>query len=610
VLASLAVLAAASSDWFLGYVNQVPSLLTVALSLGVFVLILPASVLSLSVPLAAGLVHAFFWVNGLKLAAVTLPVTFLDLKLLLTEPGVVFNALGVGSLADRRTIAVGLVIAAGILVVGIFFGVAARRRLAVPEPRVGGGSRTARLAIRAAAMLVLLSVAATCLVRYGQFVNDRLSSLYPALSVDLWTPQSQVTLFRRLGVLEYIAFTYAAGDGETLAFSWKAAAKSVDLRAASRSFVNVARRSSSALAPNIVFFHAESTFDPNDAFRLSERVDLPLWSGGRATQAIGPLLVNVIGGGSWVTEFEVLTGVDSRLFGYQGFYTHQYLSPIVRNSFPKYLAQKGYHTIAYYPVEGSFFNAQSAFENYGLQEFIDGPALGLSADWSQIVDRDVIGAIIRKGAFERPGPSFYFISTTENHGPHACHSESAQPFRVRFVGPASPEQTCTLHEYLRRARSTSDAFEAVAAQLRAIEKRTGRPYVLLAYGDHQPWSFTDGRYSVAGSVAADSGVGDFSALRSRADGHVTIFHLQASARGVLKRKRFTDPPPATFLPTLVSAFVAASEDDLYVPLNFLAFSQCGSDFRRGGCSLYPDILGWLSASLLTPPRAPVGTSGS
>jgi hypothetical protein len=79
---------------------------------------------------------------------------------------------------------------------------------------------------------------------------------------------------------------------------------------------------------------------------------------------------------------------------------------------------------------------------------------------------------------------------------------------------------------------------------------------------------------------------------------------------VLKRKGFAEPPPATLLPTLVSAFVGASEDDLYVPLNFLAFSACGSDFRRGGCSLYPKILGWLGATLFTPPAAPVAVPGS
>jgi hypothetical protein len=440
--------------------------------------------------------------------------------------------------------------------------------------------------------------------------------LYPELSQDLWTPESQASLVHRLGVLEYIAFTYVAGGGAgplTSRQPWTADEEQI--RQAALRFVNVGARHVPRLAPNIVFFHAESTFDPNDVFGLSERVDLPLWSRARTTRALGPLRVNVIGGGSWVTEFEVLTGIDSRLFGYQGFYTHHYLAPMVRTSFPKYLTRKGYRSAVYYPVEGSFFNAAAAFRAYGMEEFVDGPALGLPGDWAQIVDRDLVEAIVRHGAFEQAGPFFYLISTTENHGPHVCTADSAAPaFPVRFLAAASDEQTCTLHEYLRRARSTSAAFERVAAELHAIEKRTGRPYVLLAYGDHQPWSFTDGRYSVAGAVATESGMRDFSAVRRRADDHVTVYHLQASAAAAVKPQRFIDPPPATLLPTLASAFVAATVDDLYVPLNFLVYAACGSDFRRPGCALYPQIESSLSDTLLNslPPSAPSprATSGA
>jgi len=145
--------------------------------------------------------------------------------------------------------------------------------------------------------------------------------------------------------------------------------------------------------------------------------------------------------------------------------------------------------------------------------------------------------------------------------------------------------------------------------LRAIEQRTGRPYVLVAYGDHQPWTFTDGRYSVAGAVASESGMHDYSAVRRLGDDHITFFHVQASAARVVKVRRFVNPPPVTLLPTLASAFVATGEDDLYIPLNFLTYSACGSDFRRPGCELYPQILGSLSDMLLTTPT-PTATTGS
>ena len=380
-----------------------------------------------------------------------------------------------------------------------------------------------------------------------------------------------------------------------------------ELRLAAAEFINSSVRPSKTLLPNIVFFHAESTFDPSIAFRLSARVELPLWSKHRETRALGPLRVNVIGGGSWVTEFEVISGVDSRIFGYQGFYTNFYIAPKVKNSFVKYLASKGYKTAAFYPVDGGFYNAEKAFNFYGFGEFIDGRSLHLPPDWGSLIDRDIIKAVIDHGTFRGAGPFFYFISTSENHGPHPCRSfESDRQFLTTFGAKASFEKNCQLNEYLKRAGSTSDGFELVLQQLRQIERQTGRPFVLLVYGDHQPWSFTKGVYSVAGGTATEDGFDDFSDVRTSADGYQTFFHLLASDERVIRDRPFTNPPPASLLASLVSAFVADSYDDLYLPMNFLAFASCGSDIRAASCKRYADIVRSAKRALFTEPslRAP------
>jgi sulfatase-like protein len=315
----------------------------------------------------------------------------------------------------------------------------------------------------------------------------------------------------------------------------------------------------------------------------------------------------VIGGGSWVTEFEVISGVDSRIFGYQGFYTNFYIAPKVKNSFVKYLANKGYKTAAFYPVDGGFYNAEKAFNFYGFGKFIDGRSLHLPPDWGSLIDRNIIKAVIDHGAFRGPGPFFYFISTSENHGPHPCRSfESDRQFLTTFVAEASFEKNCQLNEYLKRASSTSDGFELVLQQLRQIERQTGRPFVLLVYGDHQPWSFTKGVYSVAGGTATEDGFDDFSDVRTTADGYHTFFHLLASRETVIRDRPFTNPPPASLLASLVSAFVADSYDDLYLPINFLAFASCGSDIRASSCKRYADIARSAKRALFTEPslRAP------
>jgi hypothetical protein len=319
----------------------------------------------------------------------------------------------------------------------------------------------------------------------------------------------------------------------------------------------------------------------------------------------------VIGGGSWVTEFEVISGVDSRIFGYQGFYTNFYIAPKVKNSFVKYLASKGYKTAAFYPVDGGFYNAEKAFNFYGFGEFIDGRSLHLPPDWGSLIDRDIVKTVIDHGAFRGPGPFFYFISTSENHGPHPCRSfESDRQFLTTFAAKASFEKNCQLNEYLKRARSTSDGFELVLQQLRQIERQTGRPFVLLVYGDHQPWSFTKGVYSVAGGTATEDGFDDFSDVRTTADGYHTFFHLLASRETVIRDRRFTSPPPASLLASLVSAFVAKSYDDLYLPMNFLAFASCGSDIRASDCERYAEIARSARQALLTEPSSQASLVGA
>jgi hypothetical protein len=351
-----------------------------------------------------------------------------------------------------------------------------------------------------------------------------------------------------------------------------------------------------------VFFHAESSFDPNVAFNLSEPVRLALWSGQSETRALAPLRVNVVGGGSWVTEFEVLTGVDSRIFGYQGFYTHFYIAPMVKNSFVRYLVRKGYRTRTFYPVPGNFYNARAAFRAYGFADFVDGKALHLPENWEEVVDEEVIASSIGHGAFKENGPFFYFLSTTENHAPHPCrHFSDVRQFLTTFRDSDSFEKNCQLNEYIRRATSTSHAAERVLAELKRIEQQTGRPFALLIYGDHQPWSFTTGVYSVAGGTGTNAGFMDFSALRTDAGIDQTFLHLLASDKTVLNTT-LTKPVPALLLPTLVSAYVATSYEDLYLPANFLALDSCGADVRAGSCERFEEIANsWRETLLGTTP---------
>jgi phosphoglycerol transferase MdoB-like AlkP superfamily enzyme len=613
ILAACCMLVAASySESTLTFLNQFASIYSFSFLVMLFALVLPGRLFLLSIPLAVGALDALSRVNQLKISALSLPITFVDVRTFIADPAVLVNAVGIRDEVDR-IVSLAYGVLAFVLLACAFYklrGYSFLNHLKLSRAPGEARTRSSSIVLNVVAFVAVLIAAQTCLVRYGRFVHAHLTAKATNLGLELWQPSSQVILSRELGVLEYMAFSFAANDAGDIPLEHGLGPTVKELRLAAAGFVNSSVHHPKALLPNIVFFHAESTFDPAVAFRLSARVELPLWSKQGETRALSPLRVNTIGGGSWVTEFEVVTGVDSRIFGYQGFYTHFDIAPKVKNSFAKYLLRKGYKTAAFYPVEGSFYNAEKAFRSYGFREFIDGPALRLPADWGSLIDRDIIKAVIEHGAFKRSGPFFYFVGTSQNHGPHHCRSfESERQFVTTFAAKVSFEKNCELNEYLKRAASTSDAFELVLNQLRQIESLTGRPFVLLVYGDHQPWSFTKGIYSVAGGTAAEQGFNDFSGVRTSADAYQTFFHLLASDRTVV-RSRFKKPPPASLLPTLASAFVATSYDDLYLPVNFLAFASCGSDIRAAACERYAEFARAAKEALLKAPSSQVLALGA
>jgi hypothetical protein len=127
------------------------------------------------------------------------------------------------------------------------------------------------------------------------------------------------------------------------------------------------------------------------------------------------------------------------------------------------------------------------------------------------------------------------------------------------------EPNCALQEYLRRLDSTTAAVRSMRDFLANLESRTGRPYVLLVFGDHQPHTFT-----ATGGMQFD-----YSPMRRNHDARITFFHFQSSAPNRLRC--CTVAPPATVLPTLLSGFVAKDADDVYLPENLWLYGKCGSN---------------------------------
>ena len=518
---------------------------------------------------SAGLWLLLRKVNADKIAFTDFPLTALDIRMFALNPSGALRAIGVSEMAQSG-LWIGIAVAALALA-----GLALRRLGASFGP---GMTRTTLWA----AMRAVFAVAALALL-FQQ--SERATAAFVrnhGQTLRLWEGNGLANFARDIGIIPFLIYSQyieADGAGNFLTYRPRAEPPSADeLNAAATKLLKVSEFKARPL-PDVFIVHAESTFDPNEAFHLKAPIanDLFYTQAASGDPALlhfrGPALANVIGGMSWVSEFEVITGLDSRLFGVAGRYTHAALSHLVRKSLPRYFAEKGYATYSFTADDSAFYNYETAYRRYGFNFIF--PRTGDPHD-----DLSIMRQSIARLSIGSSVPVFAFIALYENHSPHDCDSSHASDLGdADFAGDPTPEQTCGLREYARRARHTEQAV----AMLRQAAEQRGKPFVIAIYGDHQPYSFT------GGDSAEQSGALGVDRFRTGPDRRRVSMEIISSAANPL-RCCGGGAVPLTLLPTLVSAYVADSVSGLYLPQNLDTFDRCGSDFigELTGASFYGD----------------------
>jgi phosphoglycerol transferase MdoB-like AlkP superfamily enzyme len=496
-------------------------------------------------------------INELKIAAVTYPLTLLDFRMFVANPHGLFLSLGASpAVYVGSSVLLALLLGGAAYLVGKCFG------------KLQVGSTVCVVGRASIAVTVLALLSAPALHSMQRFMEDKQRVLM------LWEDDGLVRFSRAVGIFSFLMYSgFVENQEKNYFFSYDPSEPPASEKVVGKSVANlfVTDRINAGVLPNIIMIHAESTFDPNDVFDLSAPARNALYYVNQGTSSRpqvhfhGPVLANTIGGGSWISEFEVLLGLDSRLFGVAGQYTHASLSAYARNTFPRYLRSRGYQVSGYTIEDGSFYNARRAYLSYGFQNYYASSELGFTPIDSEIMEKALAVPSENKAA-----PFMKFVLLHENHAPHPC-SDPRRKRETTFRGESSDMQNCVLNEYLERARSTERAVDIAESFLQQEEKRTGRPYVLAVYGDHQPHSFTSTggqRYSLGIKLEE---------YRRDTTKRKTVFQLISSKPNVF-RCCWKHPIPMTMVPTLVSAYLASSPDELYLPENVYQFDKCGSDW--------------------------------
>ncbi len=228
--------------------------------------------------------------------------------------------------------------------------------------------------------------------------------------------------------------------------------------------------------PHIILLHDESSFD----LAAATEVKVPVGYANHFKSFDGKsrkLLVEGIGGPSWFTEFNVLTGLSVRSFGRFATSVTRIAAGHVYRGMPRTLAGCGYKTFSLYPFYGSFIGSHAFQTTAGIAHYLDMKDLGTTDFESDSFYYD--RAIDLIGRERKSGPLFLYVYTVANHFP--------------WDKPLRPELTPDwrdlgnppdVEEYIRRQAMSAHDYSRLLERL-AREFPTDA-FLVVRYGDHQP----------------------------------------------------------------------------------------------------------------------------
>ncbi|ATF95017.1 Phosphoglycerol transferase and related proteins, alkaline phosphatase superfamily [Cedecea neteri] len=253
---------------------------------------------------------------------------------------------------------------------------------------------------------------------------------------------------------------------------------------------------SASVKPDIVLLLQESTVDPR-LYKVPDPKLLPhfsMFEQDSKVKAHTPMRVQTFGGGTWLSEFAVLTGMRSDDFG--ALKSSVFYSAIdhVNDSLFKQMKNNGYYTVVLTPFNKSAYNAGHAYTMMGVDKIIQPQELGYPGDLSDnlwhITTGDVLGYVKKILAGHTDKPVFVYALTMYEHGPYdAGHSDDYQLASV----VKNEDSAGKFSHYVEKIKNSETAL----ADFFQFVDRRQRPTMFMYFGDHQPGIGWENGYATA-----------------------------------------------------------------------------------------------------------------
>ena len=246
---------------------------------------------------------------------------------------------------------------------------------------------------------------------------------------------------------------------------------------------------SSEVQPNIIVIMSEAFYDLS---RLEGKVTYskdPMQEFRTVCKEgiAGDLYVNVYGGGTHFTEFEFLTGWNTRGMNTGSVpYKEYFLED--QPSFARYLKEQGYTTLAIHPYDGKFWNRYVAYPRLGFDRFVDRSRMTYQDKCGYISDESLTKEIIQQYETKREGkPMFCFAVSIANHIAILNGEEKENaPDDITVTYSDSlgygPNKKRWIQEYVSGIAKSGEALRELTTYLKGQEE----PTIVVFFGDHAP----------------------------------------------------------------------------------------------------------------------------
>lgn len=237
--------------------------------------------------------------------------------------------------------------------------------------------------------------------------------------------------------------------------------------------------------PDIIVLLQESTVDPR-LYSVPDPKMMPsltMFEHGGNVKAHTPMRVQTFGGGTWLSEFALLTGLRSDDFGAMKNSVFYSAVDHVNDSLFKQMKNNGYYTIVLTPFNKSAYNAGHAYHEMGIDQILQPQELGypgkLEDNLWHISTADMLKYVKQIMSKKTDKPLFIYALTMYEHGPYdEKHSDDYHLANyVKNSGSAGE-----FSHYVEKIK-TSDA--ALADFFHFVDTRQ-KPTIFMHFGDHQP----------------------------------------------------------------------------------------------------------------------------